>query len=328
MSVEEIKIINTKRIDPKYLKHVKYHQKSNPIGMNFNILNTRPSVVNGLRRTIGYEMDMFVLSCKRKHFDTDDDFIIFEEIKNKIEMIKIKQISNMSFYIDLKNNTDEIIDVYYGDIKEYKNSGEELFRPDMVLTNLNPGKYLKIDNIKPILGNSETASTRHQINGNLGYECLDLRDYKDTPSSMVMPQKNYKITIRPQGYFHPTDIIRLATKTIINRIENIQKILIENKNNETFSTKKIILEKEKENFYIYTLMNETNTIGNLISEMVREDNGSFITFQHEHQEDSHIFIKLRTSKNPNNIILPSLKKLIEEFKTINKSFIHLHVKST
>lgn len=318
--ITDIKIINTKPIDKKYLKYVKYPQKTNPVGMSFKILNTRPSVVNGIRRTIGYEMDIMVLSFKRKYFDTNDNQI-FGELKNKIQLIKIKQISNMSFYIDIKNDTDKTINVYCGDIKEYKKTDEELFRPSKVLTTLRPGKYLKIDNIKPITGNSETASTRHQINGNVCYEFLDLRDYKDNPSSMIIPQTNFKITIRPQGYFHPKDIIRLAIKTMLNKIENVYKIVLENKKNETFSTKKIILEKEKKNFYIYTLNNETNTIGNLISEKVREDSGAFITFQHEHQSDSHIFIKLRTSKNPNDVILPSLKKLIEEFKKIMNSFI-------
>ena len=318
--IADIKFINTTPPDKKYFKYVKYSRKNIPLGMSFKILNTRPSVANAIRRTIGYEMDILVLSFEEKYFDTDDDFQIFEELKNKLQMIKIKQISNMSFYIDIKNNTDKILDVYTGDIKEYKNPGEELFRPDIVIAQIRPGRYLKIDNIKPILGNSETLSTRHQINGNVGYECLDLLDYKDKAKSMLMPQKNFKITIKPQAYFHPNNVIRLAIKTILNRTEIIYKIILENKNNETFSTKKIILEKEKKNFYIYTLNNETNTLGNLISEKVREDNGAFITFQHEHQEDSHIFIKLRTKKNPNDVILPSLKNLMEEFKKINNYF--------
>jgi len=273
---------------------------------------------------MNYEMDILVLDIERKHFDSDDEHIIFDNIRKRLQLLRIKQISNMTFYVDVKNDTDEIIDIYSSDIKEYERSKEEMFTPFKVIAHLYPGKYLKIENIKVIAGNSENASTRHQIDGNVMYECLDLHKFSDDskklPSSMEIPQRNYRITIRPQSYFHPIHIVKLAIKNIIDRIKVIYDILINNKDNDTFFLKKATLIKEKKDFYIYKLFGETNTMGNLISERVREDSKAFITFQHEHQEDYHIFIKIRTKRNPNVLIAPSLKKLIVEFEKIDKSF--------
>lgn len=347
--------INIKKYPPLPEKYLSLYDAPNfntgAVEMVFDILNTRPSIANGLRRMINYEIDILVLNIERKYFETDDEHIIFNNIRNRIKLLRIKQISNMTFYVDVKNNTDEIIDVYSSDIKEYEKSKEEMFTPCKVITHLYPGKYLKIENIKVITGNSETASTKHQIDGNIMYECLDLQKYikvKETsveldtnnlteekvqesvrdivntirkiPSSMEVQQRNFRLTIRPQRYFHPTHIVKLAIKNIIDRLKDIHDILISNLNNDVFFLKKIILIKEKKNFYKYKLMHETNTMGNLISERVREDTGAFITFQHEHQEDPFVWVKVRTEKNPNVLLSPSLKNIIVEFEKMNKAF--------
>jgi hypothetical protein len=86
-----------------------------------------------------------------------------KELCDNINLLPIRfnipkdEINSIELFIDITNNTDDVLTVQAGDMKTkgYKLQSQ-LFFPSTVLIYLNPGKRLSVNNIRVVKGNTET----------------------------------------------------------------------------------------------------------------------------------------------------------------------------
>ena len=153
------------------LNVAKYLPATVPQSMSFELHNTPPELANAIRRVMKHELDVLCLTFES--IDTNDGYIHETELKPKITMIPIRQISGVEFYIDITNYTDEIIQVYSAHLRPRGNTPNNMFSKSFVIADLRPGKSIKIDKIYTIHGQSYIDGAKFTFPGPTGFKCLD-----------------------------------------------------------------------------------------------------------------------------------------------------------
>lgn len=312
----------------KTLNVENYLPKITPQDVSFELHNTTTEMANALRRCINSEIEVLVMDFKDDDFISDDSFIILHELKKRINLIPIRQISGIKHHIDVYNDTDVIIPVYSKDIKEgtnkkdFKDSKEQLFSHTFIITYLRPGKRLVINNIHIKKGVSYKNGTMFSFPGKVGYSCIELeedeKNGKEIKSSMECEPTTYRITIPRQKFIDPIQIIKLAVKTLGEKISSIERLIETNKENYYSSEMEIIYTKNKG---VYKIYNETYTIGNLL---VRYGMNIDKTIKNihcikKHPSFDYILVELEHAE-PRNIMLNAISTIKKELKNINDAF--------
>lgn len=311
---------------------LKYIPVAVPSDVSFELHNTTTELANALRRCINSELEVLILDFEDNDIDSDDSFIILHELKKRINYIPIRQISGITFSINVYNNTDEIIPVYSSSIKENdgrdsknakeKSQGKEsLFSGTFIITYLRPGKKIVIKNIHTISGTAYKNHAAFSFPGKVGYRCLELEEKKDgdeVPSSMSVEPTSYELIIPRQKYIDPMQIIKMALKTIYNKLDVIYKIVVDADKNHYSLDMEIVYAQNKGTFKI---MNETYTIGNLLSRYSLKVDET-ITNAHcikLHPSFNYVTVEIHHA-TPQKIMTLAIEMIRKELDNIGKSF--------
>jgi DNA-directed RNA polymerase subunit L len=306
-----------------------------PKDITFEIHNTTAEMANALRRCINSELDVLIMNFSSDDFISNDAFIIFHELKKRINYIPIRQILGMTFKVNVHNKTDEIIPVYSRSIKECSyqtiikkksdEGNEKMYSETFILTYLRPGKHLIINNINIISGKSYQQHAAFSFPGKVAFKCLNIIEKTDTNkkeeqlfSSMIEKQSNYKLSIPRQKYIDPVHIIKMAIKTLNYKLDNIYKIIKNSNENFYSSDIEINYLKDKATFKIF---NETYTIGNLLSKYgyLIDNTITNIHCIKLHPSFNYIIVEIYHS-DPQKIIILSIEMIKKELSIIGNAF--------
>ena len=282
--------------------------KSVPVELYFELHNTCTELANAIRRAYK-ELNVFKLTIEGEFF-TDDEFIILEHLKKRIGLIPIRQIKGTALSIDIYNNADTIIPVFsHMLVDNLKNNDEEFMAPGINITDLRPGKTLKM-NLGVVSGSNDASFS---FPGNIQYSAIN-----PSKSSMEKDCTSYSITIPRQKYIDPINIVKMIMENLINRLNKIDKIVKINKENFYSSEMEIIYGENKGTFKI---INETYTIGNLITKygFIVDNTIKNIHCIKPHPSSKEITIEIH-HKNPQKIIVDAIDYVKKEINTISKSF--------
>ena len=306
----------------------KYLPKNTPCDVSFELHNTTTEMANALRRCINSEIEVLVMDFEDSNFTSDDSFIILHELKKRINLIPIRQISGIKHHINVYNDTGVIIPVYSKDIKEgsskkdIKDRKEQMFSHTFIITYLRPGKKLVINNILIKKGISYKNGTMFSFPGKVKYSCIDLEDDEKSgekiKSSMLCEPTKYRLTVPKQKFIDPVQIIKIAVKTLGEKISFIERLVDTNTENYYSSEMEIIYTKNKGSYKIY---GETYTIGNLL---VRHGMNVDKTIKNihcikKHPSFDYITVELEHAE-PRKIMLNAISDIKKELKNINDAF--------
>jgi DNA-directed RNA polymerase subunit L len=151
-----------------------------------------------------------------------------------------------------------------------ENHKEKMFSETFILTYLRPGKSLFINNIHIISGVSFKHHAAFSFPGKIAYKCLDITDQPERKdgeviipaSSMTTESTVYRLGVSPQKYIDPVHIVKMAVKTLEDKLDRIHRIVKEASENFYSSDMEINYLKDRASFKI---LGETYTMGNLIS---------------------------------------------------------------
>ncbi len=213
-TIDFCKSINAEHLIPVDKKNISFE------------LNASTAMANAIRRCANSEIDVLIMDFDPADFYTDDPFIISNVVQKRINLIPVQQIAGSSFSLEVKNNTSEVMEVLSSEITS-------LCSPTFEVVHLNPGKYIRISNIKMKKGTAHKDGAAHSFAGKIKYECLD----KGKSSLCHQPTK-YRLTTGWQNTIDPREIIKMTLNTLIEKVQN----LTENKMNETYTIGNLLVE--------------------------------------------------------------------------------------
>jgi DNA-directed RNA polymerase subunit L len=313
----------------KLLGVLKHLPTTIPTDVAFELHNTTSEMANAIRRCINSELEVLIMNFDPDDFNSNDNFIIVHELKKRISYIPIRQISGMVYRIKVRNKTDCIIPVYSSSIEEYDyklnkkkvvtDNSELMFSGSFILTYLRPGKSLLIDNIHTTSGTSYQNGAAFSFPGKVGYKCLELLDDGSIQqSSMVSDPTKYKLSIPRQKYVDPTHIIKMALKSLNDKLDRIYNIVKETDGNYYSQHMDINYQKNKA---IFKIFNETYTIGNLITKygFLVDTTITNIHCIKMHPSFNYVNIEIH-HPTPRDIMLISIDRVKKELSNIESAF--------
>lgn len=330
----------------KKLGVVKHLPTTIPSDVTFELHNTTTEMANALRRCINSELEVLTMDFDPKDFESDDSFIVLHELRKRITYIPIRQIFGVTFKINVHNKTDDIIPVYSRSIVESgfkknenpddkkirmdkqddeKKHKEKMFSETFILTYLRPGKRLVIDNIHIVSGVSFKQNAAFSFPGKVAYKCLDIPDSSNddadgisTASSMMTDPTRYMLGVPRQKYIDPVHIVKMALKTLEDKLDRIHRIVKDASENFYSSDMEINYLKDRASFKIF---GETYTVGNLLSRygfMVDKT----ITNIHcikLHPSFNYITVEIH-HESPQKIMVLAIDLVKKELKKIGSAF--------
>lgn len=300
----------------KKLDVLQFVPKKIPTSLEFELHDSCTEIANAFRRCINSELPILIMDFDKDDVVCDDMFIIVFELKRVINLIPIKQISDMEFSLDVYNDTNDVIHVMSSDIKENGKSTADKFSQSFIIADLEPGKRLQIKSIKLSKGVSFIDGTEYSYPSCVGYKCLDLDESK---SSTEVSPKKFKLTVQKQQYEDPKYIVTLAAKTLEKKLNTLSDE-INNYKNTMRDTNKLEI-SEQNDATVYKIYDETYTIGNLIVKYGLELDPSIkkISCIKMFSSDNFILLTVKHS-NVHDFVIKAINMAKDEIMTVGKAF--------
>jgi hypothetical protein len=304
----------------KYLKSInalQYLPKEVPKDLSFELHNTTNELANGLKRCIQSEIPVLVMDFDKMY--CDDEFVIGAELRLRVNLIPIRQISNMQYRLYVENKTDQIIPVFSKDIVVKGGSEDRMFSGTFVLTYLRPGKKITIEDIYVKSGIShKDGHVMYSFPGRVYYECLDTEELKK--SSFMRKTQTYKLIIPKQKFVEPMFILKLALTTLIKKINTLEKI-INSVNSDFHSSHTLNIETNKLNGTTsYHLFTETSTLGQMLRRYIYEEIPDIEYVNEKKIETTHSYVVIIIRyPDPKKAILIGLDRSKKELNSIMNS---------
>ena len=224
--------------------------------MEFILFNVSNAVSNAIRRTVACELLVYCLYCEYDDIKTNDAHVIPEMLQKRFKMLPIDQSCSIDakFELNVSNTTVDTLDVKTSDFVA-KNGKKTLpLNGTFTFLSLNPGKFIKISNIKVISGygfregDGMLALVSNASSISQDVEPLNAYENTGVPSRMADPRV-WKVSFNTNGTMPPNEIVKYACDNIIARINNITDLLYSVDTND--------------DQYILNIHGESDTIGNL-----------------------------------------------------------------
>lgn len=307
------------------LKHV---PTSVPKDVTFELHETTTEMANALRRCMNSELEVLIMDFDSNYIHSDDSFIIPHELRKRINYIPIRQILGVTFSVDEYNPTNEIIPVYSRSIQESdskKKNKEKMFSHTLILTYLRPGKRLRIKNIHIVAGTAYKKHAAFSFPGKVKYQMVNSTTEAKTWDSKLLPSSSmnteptkYRLSIPRQKYVDPVHIVKMAVKTLNNKLDKIYRIVKDNIEDFYSSEMEINYMKDKA---IFKIFNETYTVGNLLSKYgyLVDNTITNIHCIKLHPSFNYVSVEIHHA-DPQKIILLSIERIKKELDMIGGAF--------
>lgn len=296
--------------------------------ISFDLINSNEAFANGIRRVFNDELLVKCLDVNIYDLKTDDKYILPDNIIERINLIPILQNinENVSFQIQVTNNTNDIIKIYTKDIiNKNKNDNTIYFNKNILLCTLKPNKYLYINNIKI---NSEFGYNDHKYTiGSFNYEVINT-DF--SISCLNNTITDFRLKLITNNNIELDNLIKLIYDTLYFRLKKIQSAI----NNYDINTNSTDINKlindifiiQNQDIHEIHINNEYHTIGNLIKKYVflLDNNIDIINYKLEHPLKHKIIINIKHPEYK-KIINDSINNIINDLD-IFKNKILKHIK--
>lgn len=329
----KVKLLGDKTIKlPKHLDTEK-NRELIPVLRRHNVTihmkKSSTAIMNAIRRTLMCEMDVKVLEIDKDDIDTDDTNIMWASLQKSIQAIRLNQEvpENTRFKLEFKNESIEPHMIRTKDLKtDHKLDGIIPFNPTFRIITVREGKYLKMKNIRVVVGKAKIygQGMYTAIYGGGGPIPLDVKLYErgEGESSFVTNPKEFTMTFGTCGNATPKWLLTTACQSIYNRANVLLKEL------ELVNTKKGMTHfsdamdiYQKGDVTHFKLKEETNTICNLIRYFVYEKHKDIplINYDIPHPTEDVAIVKM-DSQNPKSVMMGALENIIELYKNLETQF--------
>lgn len=229
--------------------------------VSFELKNTTSAFANGIRRVFVEELDVQALHVNFEDIFTDDAFIngIDDMLVNNLGLIPIYQdidlIDKYDIYLSVFNNTNKMMQVKVSNISVilkgkskpsstdnyYSSSNLELNskifpESNIVIADLNPGKFLKLRNINIKTGKGfQNAGNFTLLNG-VNYKPLDIVPYDQFTSkgtrSITHNCSEFYLEFTTKGTISGKTVMKKVTDYLTELLNNIKEKVTSYKNEE------------------------------------------------------------------------------------------------
>ncbi len=305
-------IESNKSLIPKYSK----------LGIQFQLLNSNEAFANSIRTVFNDELLVKYLNVSIFDINTDDKYILPDNIADRIASIPLKQESNVKniYKLSVVNNTNDIIKVYSKDLKNADNSISNDFNSNILICTLKPNKYIIINNITI---NQDYGYNNNMLSiGSFKYQIINT-NFKNL--SLNEDSKDFELELITNGNINLDTLINNLYDNLFIRLKKIQNDInlykVENHSSDISKilTDIFIINTGENNIFEIHIINEYNNIGNLITKYVYDLNTEIelINYRLEHPLRYKIVISIKHTEYK-KIINNAIDNIIKDL-TIFKS---------
>jgi DNA-directed RNA polymerase subunit L len=330
MEVKHIKIndYSIKYNDSKYKNIIDSYKhlipKFSKSGIQFQLLNSNEAFANSIRIVFNDELLVNYLNVSIFDINTDDKYILSDNIADRIASIPLKQEINIkkTYKLNVINNSNDIIKVYSGEIKNHDNSNVDDFNSNIVICTLKPNKYIIINNIK--IGNDYGYNNSIYSIGSFKYQIINT-DF--TELSLNTESKDFELELITNGNINLSNLINKIYDNLYFRLKKLQNDInaykLENHSSDiTKILTDVFIINTDNNIYEIHIVNEYNNIGNLITRYVYNLNPEIelINYKLEHPLRHKIVINIKHSQYK-KIINDAINNIIKDLDIFKKSLL-------
>ena len=273
-------------------------------GLTFELHDTTTALAVAIRRCGNTDIPVSILDVEETDIKSDDPFIVPHWIRNEIRSINIKQIESGTFHINVYNNTDEIISVYSGEIKDSKNPSNTICWHTIKIADLRPSCVLQVNNIHISTGIAANDAL-YSFSGRICYAQLS--------------ENSYRITIPRQTWVEPLYILELTINTLETIIDNVFNIINDNKTDTVTSEASISFAPGEAT---YRFENQSYTVGNLLVEYSQIVDSKIKNVHCIRHHPSYTYIEVGVKHiDPRGILLSAIVLIKKELETIKRALI-------
>ena len=299
--------------------------------VEFELHNTNSSFANAIRRCLISELPVWSLSLIESSLDTNDEYIRFDDLADRINTLPIfqtyfnkKKDIDVSFKLSYKNEMMNIKHVLSGDIKA-KKIKEKLFEDNVSIQMLRPGCYMAC-NISLERGYGYQHGGKFVAVKNPIYRPIDItpmkKEYKKNPtgaSSLISNPKKFYISYETYGtYSNPLEPLIMSLEELDRRVAGILKEVKKYKG-EFYANENVKIMKEA-GMYRFFLGMETITISKLFSRYIYDMNPNieYVGDLMEHPSKKVVEVKVQ-DENAVKIFIKAGEKILYDIAKLKKS---------
>lgn len=305
--------------------------------VTFEIHDTNSDFANMIRRFLQDEIPVYSMGLDDYDIQSDDEFILNDYIKRRIEYIPILQdlekydITKFNIHLFIENKTHSNITVYTRDLEilydNKKYTGADLFSYNIPILELRSSKKININNIKIDKGMAKDDAGKYLLLSNLKYKILDgiplsKTKYKTTgESSLNSNPRKFLFKLTNHRNIDPKKIMKLCLNEIYTKLNIILTEIKKIKDDDSEFISEIIKLETNDNFKLIYFINEYWTIANVISRYCYlEDNDiDFVCSSILHPTNEISLVKIK-SKNYLKILINAINQIIKDIKIFQLIF--------
>lgn len=330
MEVKNIKIndYSIKFNNSKYKSILENHKHLLPtftkLGLEFQLINSNEAFANAIRIIFNDELLVKYLDVSIFNINTNDKYILPDNILERIALIPLKQNTNINkkYKINVTNNTNDIIKVYSKEIQSLDSAKTQDFNPNILICTLKPNKYLSINNITI---NENYGFQNHIFSlGSFHYEIINT-DFKTL--SLNTNSSDFQLELINNGNIELDDLVNKIYDNLYIRLKKIQTDVnayqLENHSSDIskiLTDVFIIKNADSNDLYEIHLVHEYNNIGNLLTKYIYDldNNIELINYKLEHPLRHKVIINIKHSqyKKLINNAIENIIKDLNIFKTM------------
>jgi len=319
--------------------------------INFEINNKnneiKISFVNALRRTIISDIETYVIDINKVLFFENNSILNNEFLSHRLSLIPINSdipdfdYENLLIQCSKKNSGENIMSVYVNDFILKNNITNEIYDNKLIFTDkisdilfakLKVNQFFSFEASLIKNKQSNSGSQHCPVSTCLYTFAVDEKASNDLKKNMTNDEKIsfdtqeieriysknsdgapliYNMVIESIGFYSPLKILNLGINILISKLD-LLKIEFDNLN----SSKISLLTEEIDNaeFFEFLLDDENDTIGNLVTSYLLEDDSVFYCgyiIKHPLKKNIEIKIKLKNDNTLENVI-STIKNIISK----------------
>jgi DNA-directed RNA polymerase subunit L len=272
------------------------------LGLQFQLLNSNEAFANAIRTVFNDELLVKYLDVSIFNINTDDKYILPDNIIERIASIPLIQNTNNNkkYKLQITNNTNDIIKIYSKELKAVDNSKNNDFNPNILICTLKPNKYLSINNI--------TINQDYGFNNNifsLGSFKYEIINTDFNSLSLNTNCTDFQLELIPNANINLNDLVNQIYDNLYLRLKKIQNDIntyqLENHSSDISKilTDLFIIKSGNSNgsnqLYEIHIINEYNNIGNLLTKYIYDldNNIELVNYKLEHPLRHKVIINIK-----------------------------------
>lgn len=312
--------------------------------VKFQMNNTYSAFANAIRRVLTEEIETKSLNVLESNIQCDDEFILGmnDLLMKNLSLVPVYQtgdfidsFDNYKTFLNVYNNTNDVIDVKVSDIECYskKNKSTDSLLSKLVpdsnitLIRLRPGKFLKLTSIVLQSGKACDNYAKFSLLNNVKYAPLDIDPYdqftKKGTKSIEVDCKQFALEFTTCGNISPHDTISKVVDVLSADLLDIKKkiTIYSGVKLDTYYRGEACEVEISDDVYNYKFPGHYITVVCAIAmRCFKLDENILFCSATVERFDSVIGIIRIKHANPNKIVIAAIDACLEDLQILLKSF--------